>query len=201
MKEYVFKTIFLGNTGVGKSSLLSRKKSNVFDLDCKSTIGIDFFSFEDIVDGINIKMNVWDTAGQDKYNNIVQSYYREIAGAFLVYDINNKKSIEDINKWIDRIRYYSPDCEIVIVGNKADFKQTINLKNVDDISTRLTCSAKTGYGVDNIFDNMIKLLINKINKYDFDPNDAPGIKIYEEFNFEEEDHSIELKKNHCCNLL
>lgn len=202
MKEYVFKTIFLGNTGVGKTSILSRKKSNVFDTDCKSTIGIDFVCLEKVVNDINIKMHIWDTAGQDKYENIVQSYYREIAGAFLVYNVNDRKSIESINSWIDRIKYFSPNCEIIIVGNKADYNQTIELKNVEDIPIKLTCSAKTGSGIDKIFDSMIQLLCDKINTTYFNLMEHHGISIYEEFNFREENNDINLKKNYkCCNLL
>lgn len=204
MKEYVFKTIFLGNTGVGKSSILSRKKSNVFDPDCRSTIGIDFVSLEKMVDDVNIKIHVWDTAGQDKYENIVQSYYREIAGAFLVYNVNDKKSIESINNWIDRIKYFSPDCEIVIVGNQADLNQTIKLDGIDDIPNQLTCSAKTGFGINAVFDCMIDVLCKKISSPNFNLIKSQGISIYEEFNFTEENHNLNLnfKKNYkCCNLL
>ena len=201
MKEFVFKTIFLGNAGVGKTSILERFKSNVFDTDCKSTIGIDFFSFKTRIDDCNIKLYVWDTAGQEKYSSIVQSYYRQIAGVFLVYDINNKQSLDDLNLWIDRIKRYSPMCEIVIVGNKCEGFNILDTSAYNDIAHKLVCSAKTGVGISQVFNTMIEILLNKTITTSFSPNGIPGISIYEDIDLYEQVDQINPKNHKCCNLL
>lgn len=201
MKEFVFKTILLGNSGVGKTSIMERYKSNVFDIDCKSTIGIDFFSFKTTIDDYNIKLNIWDTAGQEKYSSIVQSYYRQIAGAFLIYDINNQGSLDDLNLWIDRIKYYSPSCEIIIVGNKCEGPNILDTSQYSDIKHKLVCSAKTGIGISKIFEEMINILFKKVTFYSFVPNSIPGIIIYEDLDLNEEVCEVRPKSHKCCNLL
>ena len=205
MKEYVLKTIFLGDAGVGKSSILAKKKLNVFDPDCKSTIGIDFVVIEKSINGVNVKLQIWDSAGQEKYGNIVQSYYREIAGAFLVYDVNIKKTYDNLNLWIDRIKFFSPDCEIVIVGNKIDMNQPIIQEKYIDVPHHLLCSAKSGAGIDEMFDIMMEIFVKKIQHPSFIKNSHSGITIYEEFNFSDECHEVFPKRRKkdtaCCQIL
>lgn len=205
MKEFVLKTIFLGDAGVGKSSILAKKKLNVFDPDCKSTIGIDFVVIEKFIDGVNIKLQIWDSAGQEKYSNIVQSYYREIAAAFLVYDVNNEKTYRNLNLWIDRIKYHSPECEIIIVGNKIDIDQPILKGKYSDVPHHLVCSAKSGVGINELFETMIEIFVKKIQTPNFINNKNSGITIYEEFNFIDECNEIipkrRRKNQSCCIIL
>lgn len=201
MKEFVFKTIILGNAGVGKTSIMQRHKSNVFDIDSRSTIGIDFFTFQSQIEDNNVKLYVWDTAGQEKYSSIVQSYYRQIAGAFLVYDINNKTSLEDLNLWINRIKRYSPMCEIIIVGNKCEGFNILDTSEYSDIEHKLVCSAKTGVGVDCVFNTMIEVLIKKTQTSLMLPNGIPGISIYEDLDLYDEIDEVNTKAHKCCILL
>lgn len=85
--DYLFKVVLIGDSGVGKSNLLSRFTRNEFMLESKSTIGVEFATRSIQVDGKTIKAQIWDTAGQERYRAITSAYYRGAVGALLVYDI------------------------------------------------------------------------------------------------------------------
>jgi len=126
--ETVIKLLFLGNAGVGKSSLLARWQNESFNTSIPSTIGIDFNS--KIVDITmascdkprRVKVNIWDTAGQERFRSIVYSYYRSGQGLILVYAINDICSFLNLSYWIGCIEKTNPEAlnNMIIVGNKAD---------------------------------------------------------------------------------
>ena len=84
--DYLFKVVLIGDSGVGKSNLLSRFTRNEFDLETKTTIGVEFATNTIVIDGKTIKAQIWDTAGQERYRAITSAYYRGAVGALLVYD-------------------------------------------------------------------------------------------------------------------
>ena len=88
--DYLFKVVLIGDSGVGKSNLLSRFTRNEFSLESKSTIGVEFATRSIEVDGKTIKAQIWDTAGQERYRAITSAYYRGAVGALLVYDITKQ---------------------------------------------------------------------------------------------------------------
>ena len=90
--DYLFKVVLIGDSGVGKSNLLSRFTRNEFSLESKSTIGVEFATRSIEVDGKTIKAQIWDTAGQERYRAITSAYYRGAVGALLVYDITKQVS-------------------------------------------------------------------------------------------------------------
>ncbi|KAF5734558.1 ras-related protein RABA6a [Tripterygium wilfordii] len=112
--DYLFKAVLVGDSGVGKSNLLSR-------LDSKPTIGVEFAYRNIRVGDKLIKSQIWDTAGQERFRAITSSYYRGALGALLVYDITRRSSFENVTKWLYEIREFgSSDMVIVLVGNKSD---------------------------------------------------------------------------------
>ncbi|RWV93934.1 hypothetical protein BHE74_00047516 [Ensete ventricosum] len=121
--DYLFKVVLIGDSGVGKSNLLSRFTRNHFSLDSKSTIGVEFATRTLQVEGRMVKAQIWDTAGQERYRAITSAYYRGALGAFLVYDVTKPKSFENANRWLKELRDHA-DSNIVImlVGNKTDLK-------------------------------------------------------------------------------
>jgi small GTP-binding protein len=121
--DYLFKVVLIGDSGVGKSNLLSRFTRNEFNLESKSTIGVEFATRSIQVDGRTIKAQIWDTAGQERYRAITAAYYRGAVGALLVYDIAKHLTYENVERWLKELRDHA-DSNIVImlVGNKSDLR-------------------------------------------------------------------------------
>ncbi|KAJ3029415.1 Ras- protein Rab-11B [Rhizophlyctis rosea] len=121
--DYLFKVVLIGDSGVGKSNLLGRFTRNEFNLESKSTIGVEFATRSIQVDGKTIKAQIWDTAGQERYRAITSAYYRGAVGALLVYDIAKHQTYENVNRWLKELRDHA-DINIVImlVGNKSDLR-------------------------------------------------------------------------------
>ncbi|XP_076903669.1 ras-related protein Rab11C-like [Bidens hawaiensis] len=119
--DYLFKIVLIGDSGVGKSNILSRFTRNEFCLESKSTIGVEFATRTLQVEGKTVKAQIWDTAGQERYRAITSAYYRGAVGAFLVYDITKKQSFENVTRWLRELRDHA-DANIVLMltGNKCD---------------------------------------------------------------------------------
>lgn len=121
--DYLFKVVLIGDSGVGKSNLLSRFTRGEFNIDSKSTIGVEFATRSINVDGKTVKAQIWDTAGQERYRAITSAYYRGAVGALLVYDIAKHATYVNVTRWLKELRDHA-DSNIVImlVGNKSDLK-------------------------------------------------------------------------------
>ncbi|OWM79319.1 ras-related protein RABA2a [Punica granatum] len=121
--DYLFKVVLIGDSGVGKSNLLSRFTRNEFCLESKSTIGVEFATRTLQVEGRTIKAQIWDTAGQERYRAITSAYYRGALGALLVYDVTKPTTFENVSRWLKELRDHA-DSNIVImlIGNKTDLK-------------------------------------------------------------------------------
>ncbi|KAI7745336.1 hypothetical protein M8C21_033810 [Ambrosia artemisiifolia] len=121
--DYLFKVVLIGDSGVGKSNLLSRFTRNEFCLESKSTIGVEFATRTLQVEGKTVKAQIWDTAGQERYRAITSAYYRGALGALLVYDVTKPTTFENVKRWLKELRDHA-DSNIVImlIGNKTDLK-------------------------------------------------------------------------------
>ncbi|KAJ9109278.1 Ras- protein Rab-11B [Naganishia friedmannii] len=121
--DFLFKVVLIGDSGVGKSNLLSRFTRDEFNLDSKSTIGVEFATRSINVDGKTVKAQIWDTAGQERYRAITSAYYRGAVGALLVYDIAKQQTFANVTRWLKELRDHA-DANIVImlVGNKSDLR-------------------------------------------------------------------------------
>ncbi|CAN1345479.1 Ras-related protein RABA2a [Linum perenne] len=125
--DYLFKVVLIGDSGVGKSNLLSRFTRNEFCLESKSTIGVEFatrtLQVNLFVEGRVVKAQIWDTAGQERYRAITSAYYRGALGALLVYDVTKPTTFENVSRWLKELRDHA-DSNIVImlIGNKTDLK-------------------------------------------------------------------------------
>uniref|UniRef100_A0A674CWI8 small monomeric GTPase n=1 Tax=Salmo trutta TaxID=8032 RepID=A0A674CWI8_SALTR len=115
--------VLIGDSGVGKSNLLSRFTRNEFNLESKSTIGVEFATRSIHVEGKTVKAQIWDTAGQERYRAITSAYYRGAVGALLVYDIAKHLTYENAERWLKELQDHA-DSNIVImlVGNKSDLR-------------------------------------------------------------------------------
>uniref|UniRef100_A0A8C9FP46 Ras-related protein Rab-25 n=1 Tax=Pavo cristatus TaxID=9049 RepID=A0A8C9FP46_PAVCR len=121
--DFLFKVVLIGDSGVGKSNLLSRFTRNEFNLESKSTIGVEFATRSIQVDNKTVKAQIWDTAGQERYRAITSAYYRGAVGALLVYDIAKYLTYENAERWLTELQDHA-DANIVImlVGNKSDLR-------------------------------------------------------------------------------
>ncbi|CAB1454248.1 unnamed protein product [Pleuronectes platessa] len=121
--DFLFKVVLIGDSGVGKSNLLSRFTRNEFNLESKSTIGVEFATRSIQVDSKTIKAQIWDTAGQERYRAITSAYYRGAVGALLVYDIAKHLTYENVERWLKELRDHADNnIVIMLVGNKSDLR-------------------------------------------------------------------------------
>ena len=127
--EYFIKLLLLGDTGVGKSSLMYRYADGEFLKDLVGTAGVDHKIKNIEHRGKGVKIEIWDTAGQERYRELALSYYKLAAGIVLVYDVTDPKSFENISYWLGKIQANGElDTEIILLGNKIDM---MNDKQVD----------------------------------------------------------------------
>merc|ERR1711990_62990 len=131
--DYLFKVVLIGDSGVGKSNLLTRFTRDEFKQDSKSTIVVEFATQTIQVDKKNIKAQIWDTAGQERYRAITSAYYRGAVGALLVYDITKEATFEGVKTmWLEELRQNADDNIIImLVGNKKDLTHLRAVKTED----------------------------------------------------------------------
>ena len=168
--DYLFKLLIIGDSGVGKSSLMNRFSDNVFSESYINTIGVDFKIRTIEVNGKTIKLQIWDTAGQERFRTIVSSYYRGAHGIMIVFDITDKDSFNNVRMWTEEIKKYaSSNVKTILIGNKADFeskrqveyseaKEYADSNNMNYFET----SAKTALNVEKSFFELASLLINNV---------------------------------------
>lgn len=121
--HFSISVVLIGDSGVGKSNLLSRFTRNEFNLESKSTIGVEFATRSIQVDNKTIKAQIWDTAGQERYRAITSAYYRGAVGALLVYDIAKHLTYENVERWLRELRDHADNnIVIMLVGNKSDLR-------------------------------------------------------------------------------
>ena len=119
--DYSFKFILVGDTGVGKTSLIGRFIENRFDPNHEFTVGVEFAAKTVLLNGKPIKLQIWDTAGQEEFRAITRSYYRSSAAALVVFDVARRETFRNASRWVEDVRSNSNrDVILVLVGNKCD---------------------------------------------------------------------------------
>lgn len=123
MAQTIFKFILIGESGTGKSSLITRLIHHSFNPALTQTIGADFYEYPITIENNPVQLVIWDTAGQERYYTVVKSYYRLSLGILLVFDLTHRPSFESIPRWLrDARQEADPNCEVLLVGNKSDLK-------------------------------------------------------------------------------
>ena len=158
--DLCFKLIIIGECGVGKSCLTIKAIKNYFEDLYAPTVGFEFLSFNIKVDGQTIKLQIWDTCGQEAYRSLINSFYRNSSLAILVYSIDRKESFDNLEKWLNDVKIQSsPDIKIILIGNKVDLedKREVPKEKGEQFCKdhKLCCfmetSAKTGFNAQNLF--------------------------------------------------
>ena len=165
-----FKIIIVGDSGVGKSCISIKASRNYFEDFYSPTIGLEFLSFNIRVEDKNIKLQIWDTCGQEIFRSLITSYFRNASLAIIVYSIERKESFDNIETWLNEIKTNSnPDIKIFLIGNKADLneKREVSKESGENfykdhkLSFFTETSAKTGLNVKNVFIEVAKVLYNQ----------------------------------------
>ena len=214
-----FKLIVIGDSAVGKSCLSIKATKGIYDQNYNPTIGFEFLTFFVKVDESNIKLQIWDTCGQEVYRSLISSFYHNSSLAVLVYAINNKNSFMSLESWLNEIKTLgSPDINIFLIGNKADLEEKRQIpKEMGEefcknhgIQFFLETSAKTGFNAQNVFLEAAKLLYEQHLQYKdrlSRPNSVDNLIILDgrntenaiiESNEEDEEDGEKTRKKKCC---
>jgi small GTP-binding protein len=163
--DFMFKLLIVGESGVGKTCLLLRFADNLFEDDFLSTIGVDFKVKEIVSDGKRIKLQIWDSAGQERFRNITSSYYRNCSGIIIVYDVTRKDSFDKVTDWITEVRKFVPSVPLIVVGNKCDREdRQVSTEEGQALGEAqglifLETSAKANTNIENAFQELSKKLV------------------------------------------
>eukprot|EP00727_Mastigamoeba_balamuthi_P013663 m51a1_g892 putative ras-related protein rab-4b (209) ;mRNA; f:16378-17811 len=178
--DYLFKFIVIGDANSGKTCILHRFIENKFKRDSTHTIGVEFGSKIVEVGGKKVKLQIWDTAGQDRFRSVTRSYYRGAAGALLVYDVTSRDSYNHIGTWLNDARTLAnSDIAIILVGNKIDLQQEREVTfleasrfSQENDLTFVETSALTGEGIEDVFLRCARTILTKIENGTLDPTKA-----------------------------
>ena len=180
--DLLFKLILIGDSCVGKSNILLKYLKNEFDPNSRATVGVEFGTKNIVINEKKIKIQIWDTAGEERYRSITSAYYKGAKGAFIVYDITRKSTFVNIDKWISDLKLNGDQniC-IIILGNKSDLDDKREVSTEDGIKKSemfktafLETSALNGSNIDKAFDELIEQII-KNNKNYFEENNKKEI--------------------------
>uniref|UniRef100_A0A4W4HQ08 Ras-related protein Rab-25 n=1 Tax=Electrophorus electricus TaxID=8005 RepID=A0A4W4HQ08_ELEEL len=168
--NFVFKVVLIGESGVGKSNLLSRFTKNEFNHDSRTTIGVEFSTRTVEMNTVSIKAQIWDTAGLERYRAITSAYYRGAVGALLVYDITKHLTYESVERWLKELyNYADPHIVVMLVGNKSDlaFQRTVPTEEAKHFAGNrdllfMETSALDSTNVESAFNEVLAAIHNKV---------------------------------------
>ena len=166
----VIRLLLLGDSAVGKSSLLLRFCEGRFENNFVITIGVDFKTKTLNIDGKQHKVQVWDTAGQERFRTITPAYYRNAMGVLILFDVTNKKSFDNVDYWVRNLdEHGAPGVQKVLVANKIDLahKRKVPAADAQALAdkygmTYIETSAKDDTNVDQCFYKLAKLIADKM---------------------------------------
>ena len=168
--------MIIGDSTVGKTSILSRFSNGTFNSNYLATVGLDFFNKDEIINNKNVRIKIWDTAGQERYKALTKGFFRNAQGILLVYDVTNSETFENLKYWIQSITTHLGDekeyVPLVIIGNKIDLNgREINKEDAEKFCSQegykyFETSAKTGEGVDDCIRYLVEevIKVNSVNE-------------------------------------
>ena len=199
--DLLFKLILIGDSCVGKSNILSKYLKNEFDPNSRATVGVEFGTKNILINNKKIKIQIWDTAGEERYRSITSAYYKGAKGAFIVYDITRKTTFDNIDKWISDLKLNGDEniC-IIILGNKSDLNEKRQVQEKDGIQKAemfktafLETSALNGDNITKAFEELIEQIYQN-NKSSFENDNKKEIDNGININ----DNEKNKEKRKCC---
>ena len=201
--EMMVKVIIIGESGVGKTNIMSKYLKNQFMENSKATVGVEFGSKLFKCQGHKIKAQIWDTAGQEKYKAITGAYYKGSKGALVVYDITRKDTFATLEKWVNDLKAASdPKLTMLLIGNKSDLddKREVSKDQGEEKAKSFECafletSALSGDNIDKAFELMVKEIFEKFKNDSSSEEDFEIVKKGEDLKPEK---ATDIKKKKCC---
>ena len=173
--ENVYKVLLLGDTTVGKTCFLMKYTDKTFQEVHMSTIGLDYrLKTMTLKSGKNVKLQIWDTAGQDRFRSITKNYYKSANGIILIYDVTSLLTYENVKTWISQIREEAPQNVVIfIAGNKIDMEEERKVKTEDGIKLAdeygflfFETSAKNDININETFEDLVEEIDKVHSKLD-----------------------------------
>ena len=205
MNEINLKILLIGDSAVGKTSILFRYINDEFP-DCYiSTIGVEYKMKTLMINGKKIILRIWDTSGQERYRSITQNFYRNANGILFVFDITNKESFNNIKLWLTD----SENCETkvtkLLVGNKIDLidKRNVDKESIEKFAEKkemkyIETSAKEGINIDEIFRELAELILKGKTDEEINEEYKDNNKNNNSFNILDDSNEELKKKKSCC---
>ena len=167
--EMMVKVVLVGDSGVGKTNIMSKYLKNQFREESKATVGVEFGSKQFSVEGHQVKAQIWDTAGQERYKAITSAYYKGAKGAFIVYDMTRKNTFDSVNRWVSDITAAADKrITLILIGNKSDLEdqRQVSKEQGEEKAKELglaflETSACSGENLDKAFQMMINEVYKK----------------------------------------
>ena len=186
-EDCVYKVLLLGDTTVGKTCFLMKYTDKTFQDVHISTIGLDYRLKSMVLkNGKNIKLQIWDTAGQDRFRAITKNYYKGANGIILIYDVTNPKTYDNVKNWVTQIREEaSPNVVVYLCGNKIDMKEDrkVNEEEGKKMAEEFgfpfnETSAREGIKINETFEDLVERIDSVYSKLDININKTKKNKLY-----------------------
>ena len=195
--------LLIGDSSVGKTSLIQRYANGIFKEEYLATVGLDFYTKQETINNINVLVRLWDTAGQERFKSLTPNYFKNAEGVIITYDITSSQSFENLKFWINSIKTNLGEkniiIPIIIVGNKLDMEdmRDITREEAEKFAKEnkykyFETSAKTGEGVDDAIRDLVNQVLEKSEQFEEERNERKSIKI----NSDQPEDNV--KKKGCC---
>ena len=194
--------LLIGDSSVGKTSLIQRYANGIFKEEYLATVGLDYYTKQEMINDITVLVKLWDTAGQERFKALTPNYFRNAEGVVLAYDVTNSESFDNLKFWINSIKSNLGEknifIPIIIIGNKIDMEGMRDITKEDASKFAkennykyFETSAKTGQGVDEAIRDLVNQILENSDKNDSAKGERKSVKI------EENKGNTEMKKG-CC---
>jgi Ras-related protein Rab-1A len=203
LQEIKLKLLIIGDTSVGKSSILLTYTDNYFPEAHLATIGVEYKVKELLTDKYKIILQIWDTAGQERFRSITKSFFRNTNGILFVYDITDRKTFQSVKDWIKDSEMHDSGFEKILCGNKIDLKdeRQVTFNELEEYGMKkkievIETSAKSKINIDESFKKLVDLILSK--KTEEEIAKEFGVKAPQSQNINLTKSNTQNKKKKCC---
>ena len=203
--EMTVKIVLIGDSSVGKTNIMSKYLKNMFLMNTKATIGVEFSQKVFKIDGHNIKAQIWDTAGTEKYKAVAGAYYKGSKGGFVVYDITRKETFDSVERWVNDLKVLAhKNLNLILLGNKSDLedKREVLKEQGEEKAKSLGCafletSALSGDNIEKAFEIMMEEVYKRSANEKSENNDSEDLENGEDISLSKK-NSITNEEKKCC---